>query len=335
MGVVIDPSQPDASSYIESLQKRVQRLELAVAQVPLSTPSNNGPASASPGWGSTNVGAQPDEQIATESHLQSQGETLETTKQALDYLPLSAMAELRDRQQTSLQQYSFQKFLNAASSVSGSDPTRSDVSNVALAGSVEAFYQAVMPAGLRLSRPVTDMPIQRYLSVCEVTCPFLERQDFLAKYTQVMDDLETSETNTASLPRDASHSQRGTTTASLSQAPHDILLVYIGIATGILMSPDYKHKESVSITLAHAAFGLLPRILSESDNAPIVRSLIALALYSTYSTLGGSTWHLMGLALARAISAGMHTEGVSDCKAAEPERRESGRLFWALYALDA
>lgn len=333
MGVVIDPSQPDASSYIESLQKRVQRLELAAAQAPLPSPSRNGEVSASPGWDSANGGARNDEQLANQSHSHSQGETLETTKQVLDYLPLSAMAELRDRQQTSLQQYSFQTFLNAASSVSGSDPTRSDMSNVALAGSVEAFYQAVMPVGLRLSRSVTDMPIQRYLSVCEVTCPFLERHDFLAKYTRVMDDLEVSDANTS--PEGASHNQRRTTTTPLPQAPHDILLVYIGIATGILMSPDYRHKEGVSITLAQAAFRLVPRVLSESDNAPIVRSLIALAIYSTYSTLGGSTWHLMGLALARAMSAGMHTEGVSDCRAAELERRESGRLFWALYALDA
>jgi hypothetical protein len=335
MGVVIDPLQPDASSYIESLQKRVQRLELAVTQAPLTTPSHNGPVSASPGWDSANGGAQADEPIATEPHSQSQGETLETTKQVLDYLPLSAMAELRDRQQTSLQQYSFQTFLNAASSVSGSDPTRSDISNVALAGSVEAFYQAVLPTGHRLSRSVTDMPIQRYLSVCEVTCPFLERHEFLAKYTQVMNDLESSEANAASSPENAPQSQRRTTTAPVSQAPHDILLVYIGIATGILMSPDYRHKEGVSIALAQTAFRLVPQVLRESDNAPIVRSLIALAIYSTYSTLGGSTWHLMGLALARAMSAGMHTEGVSDCRAAEPERRESGRLFWALYALDA
>jgi hypothetical protein len=335
MGVVIDPSQPDASSYIESLQKRVQRLELAAAQAPLPSPSRNGEVSASPGWDSANGGARNDEQLANQSHSHSRGETLETTKQVLDYLPLSAMAELRDRQQTSLQQYSFQTFLNAASSVSGSDPTRSDMSNVALAGSVEAFYQAVMPVGLRLSRSVTDMPIQRYLSVCEVTCPFLERHDLLAKYTRVMDDLEVSDANTASSPEGASNNQRRTTTTLLSQPPHDILLVYIGIATGILMSPDYRHKEGVSITLAQAAFRLVPRVLSESDNAPIVRSLIALAIYSTYSTLGGSTWHLMGLALARAMSAGMHTEGVSDCRAAELERRESGRLFWALYALDA
>jgi hypothetical protein len=144
-----------------------------------------------------------------------------------------------------------------------------------------------------------------------------------------------SETNTASPAEGMSLSQRGTTTTPVSQAPHNILLVYIGIATGILLSTDYRHKESVSITLAQAAFRLLPRILSEADNAQIVRSLIALAIYSTYSTLGGSTWHLMGLALARAMSAGMHTGGVSDCRAAELEKRESGRLFWALYALDA
>jgi len=334
MGVVIDPLQPDASSYIESLQKRVQRLELAAAEAPLLSPSHNVLASTSSGWGSVNGGAQANEDVAAESHSQSHGGTLETTKQVLDYLPLSAMAELRDRQQSSLQQYSFQTFLNAASSVSGSDPTRSNVSNVALAGSVEAFYQAVMPAGLRLSRSVADMPIQRYLSVCEVTCPFLERHDFFAKYTQIMDELETSETNAAATGEDSSHNQRSNATTLLSQAPHDILLVYIAIATGILMSPDYRHKESVSIALAQAALRLVPRVLTESDNVPIVRSLIALAIYSTYSTLGGSTWHLMGLALARAMSAGMHTEGASDCRAAEPERRESGRLFWALYALE-
>ena len=332
MGVVIDPFQPDASSYIESLQKRVQRLELAAAQATLSSPSHNEPVATSPGWDSANAGAQSDEQLATQLHSQSQGETLETTKQVLDYLPLSAMAELRDRQQTSLQQYSFQTFLDAASSVSGSYPTRSDISNVALAGSIEAFYQAVLPSGLRLSRSVADLPIQRYLNLCEVVCPFVERQGFLAKYTHVMEGLEVSET-TASSPEGAP--QRSTSPTHLSQAPHDILLVYIGIATGILVSPDHRQKESVSVMLAQAAFRLVPRILRESDNAAIVRSLIALAMYSTYSTLGGSTWHLMGLALARAMSAGMHTEGVSDCRAAEPERRERGRLFWALYALDA
>jgi hypothetical protein len=331
MGVVIDPLQPDASSYIESLQKRVQRLELAAAQTTLLSPSHNEPVSTSPGWDSANVGAQADEQPATQSHSQSQGETLETTKQVLDYLPLSAMAELRDRQETSLQHYSFQTFLDAASSVSGSDPTRSDISNVALVSSVEAFYQAVLPSSLRLSRSVADVPIQRYLSLCEVICPFVERQGFLAKYTQVIDGLEVSET-IASSPNGAA--QRSTTT-HLSQAPHDILLVYIGTATGILVSPDHRHKESISVMLAQTALRLVPRVLSESDNAAIVRSLIALAIYSTYSTLGGSTWHLMGLALARAMSAGMHTEGLSDCRALEAETRESGRLFWALYALDA
>jgi hypothetical protein len=315
MGLVLDPAQPDASSYIESLQKRVQRLELAAAQARTSSPSVHGLSPVDPGRDSTVEGTADDGSVVP----QTRGEDLVTTMQVMDYLPLSAMAEPRDRQQTSQhEQYSFETFLNAAISVSGSDLAYSRNTDNALSESIESFYKTLIPAGLKFSRSITDEPVQRYLDICDASCPFLDRKVFMIRYTHIMESLEKASNEMIS-----------------SQSASDLLMVDIAIASGILVSPGYRLKESVSTALAQRAFRLVPRILGESDNTTIVRCLIALTIYSTLSPLGGSTWHLMGLALARTMSAGMHTAGVSDCSASEKEKQESGRLFWSLYILDA
>lgn len=312
MGLVLDPAQPDASSYIEGLQKRVQRLELATAQGPTSSPSGHGPSPLDAGNGSTVDGAADEGSVTA----QTRGEDLVTT---MDYLPLSAMAEPRDRQQTSQhEQYSFETFLNAAISVSGSDPAYSANTDGTLLGSIESFYKTLIPTGMKFSRSITDEPVQRYLDMCDASCPFLDRRLFMARYNHILESLEKAPNDVVS-----------------TQAASDLLMVDIAIASGLLVSPGYRHKESVSTALAQRAFRLVPRILGESDNTTIVRCLIALTIYSTLSPLGGSTWHLMGLALARTMSAGMHTAGVSDCSASEKEKQESARLFWSLYILDA
>jgi hypothetical protein len=314
MGLVLDPAQPDASSYIEGLQKRVQRLELAAAQAPTSSPSGHGPSPVDPGQASTAERAGDEGSVIAQTR--GEGEDLATT---MSYLPLSAMAEPRDRQQTSQhEQYSFETFLNAAISVSGSDPACSRNTGNAFSESIEMFYKTLVPAGMKFSRSITDEPVQRYLDVCDASCPFLDRKVFLARYTHIMESLEKAPNEGIS-----------------SQAASDLLMIDIAIASGMLVSPGYRLKESVSTTLAQRAFRLVPRVLSESDNAAIVRCLVALTIYSTLSPHGGSTWHLMGLALARTMSAGMHTAGVSDCSASEKEKREGGRLFWSLYILDA
>lgn len=315
MGVVLDPAQPEPTSWIERLQENVQRLELEATEVQQASASPHDAATGSSNREAEDHGREDDDQ--TEAPPQ-EGSNLETTMHVMDYLPLSAMAELRDRQQISLHQYSFETFLSAATSVSGSDPAHSDVSNRVLAGSIEAFYQDILPSGFRFSRTVADQPVHRYLSTCDVICPFLERSDFLLKYTQVMADLEKGQAEDLS-----------------SRAPQNLFLVYLAIATGIFLSPDFRYKESFAVTLYQSALRLMSRILSGSDNGSIIRSLIALAIFSTYNTLGGSTWHLIGLALARTMSSGMHTFGVSDLNASDSEKRENGRLFWSLYILDA
>lgn len=242
----------------------------------------------------------------------------ETTKHVMDYLPLSAMAEPRDRQHMSRGQYSFETFLNAATGASGADVTRSDISNAPLCKKLEDFHKDVIPSGFKLSRSTSDFPVQCYLAMCDVLCPFLDREAFLTKYASISEEI-----------------RKGTLQGLTADAPHDLFLVYISIATGTLVAPEYQYRESFAMSLAHEAMRLLPRIMRESDDPSVVQSLIALAIFSLYSPLGGSTWHLVGLALARSMSAGMHTSEVSDFSAADPATRENSRLFWSLYILDA
>jgi hypothetical protein len=129
--------------------------------------------------------------------------------------------------------------------------------------------------------------VECYLAMCDVLCPFLDRAAFFAKYAAILEEVE-----------------KGTSQAATTDAPHDLFLVYMSVATGILLAPEYQYKDSFAISLAHEAMRLLPRIMRESEDPSVVRSLLALAMFSIYSPLGGSTWHLVGLALARSMSAG-------------------------------
>lgn len=283
MGIQLDPDQPETGSYIESLRERVRQLELRAAETQRSPSSTVGAHTRSSHGVSEPSGHEHGERATTPRQVTSH----ERTKHVMDYLPLSAMAEPSDRQHVSRRQYSLETFLNAATSVSGADTTRSDVSSAPLSGLIENFHNDVVPSGFTLSRSVTDSAVQSYLSVCDVLCPFIDREAFLAKYTSIIEE-----------------SDKGALRNVANDAPHDLFLIYMSVATGTFLSPGFRYKEGFACSLAQEALRLLPLIMEESDNPSIIRSLIALAILSIHSPLGGSTWHLTGLALARSMSAG-------------------------------
>jgi hypothetical protein len=287
MGVQLDPDQPGSISYIEGLQERVRQLELQNldAQVSPSSTSVAGHTQSSHSVSGSYEREHSEQALAPSVARQSASH--ETTKHVMDYLPLSAMAEPRDRQHTSRQQYSFETFLDAATSVSGADVSRSATSSALLSESIKGFHKDVVPNGFRLSRSVTESAVQSYLSVCDISCPFLDREEFLAKYASILGE-----------------GDEGCLQNVATAAPHDLFLFYISIATGTLLSNGFRYRESFATSLAHEALRLLPRIMKESDSPLVVQSLIALAVFSIHSPLGGSPWHLVGLALARSMSAG-------------------------------
>lgn len=317
MGVVLDPSRPQAFSYVEALKERVHRLQVEAndsARLPLSLEDLS---AASPSHSTASLerrdGDNTSDNVAKNDHPDS----LQTAPHDMGYLPLSAMAESRDREQMLLQKYSFQTFLIAAASMSDANSHHAAVLNLTPQDEFGAFYRSSMPSSVKLSPEISEKPIQNYLNFCSVSYPFLDRQATLAMSRCVIEELD-----------------KGNLEKLTSDAPHDLFLVYMAIATGLLISAKFRYMENIALSLAKHAFGLLPELLKGSNNSCIVRSLIAFAIFSMYSTLGGSTWHLVGLALTRAMSSGMHTGEISDWLSTEPGKLENSRLFWALYVLD-
>jgi hypothetical protein len=281
--VQLDPSQPEPVSYIESLRDRVQQLELQILETQKSPNSAIEVRSGSSHQSPTASGLRHGEQTVPARQVPSHG----ATKHVMDYLPLSAMAEPRDRQHMPRGQYSFETFLNTATCASGADVTRSDISSAPSRKVIEDFHKEIIPSGVRFTRSISDFPVECYLAMCDVLCPFLDREAFLAKYAAILEEIE-----------------KGTLQAVTTDAPHDLLMVYMSVATGVLLGPEYRYKDSFAISLAHEALRLLPRIMRESEDPSVIQSLTALAIFSIYSPLGGSTWHLVGLAVARSMSAG-------------------------------
>jgi len=67
-----------------------------------------------------------------------------------------------------------------------------------------------------------------------------------------------------------------------------------------------------------------------------MRSLIAMVLCALYNTKMGSYWHLLGMAIGKAISIGLHRlDAASTTTNSTPNDHEDyQRLFWALFILD-
>lgn len=107
-----------------------------------------------------------------------------------------------------------------------------------------------------------------------------------------------------------------------------------GLATGLLVSPGYAYTEVIATKYAACAVDLLPRVFDHTSDLSTVQCLVALTIYSLYTALGGSTWHLLGLAMTRCVASGMHISRLSDLDSDNENKRNSCKAFWTLYKLD-
>lgn len=293
-GVALDPTRAGSFSYVESLEARVRQLEQDVSVE-----------------GVVNDTAMP--AVQPEAPRQPAAQDVDTAMQDMHYLPLSAMAEPREQQQTSLHRLSFKSFVLAATSVSGANPTSSERCH----GSVAQDFHRDAPASVMPSNETADLSIQRYIDCCRVMCPYMDPSAFRAVCQKV-------------LPRDRSSNE----SVDVATTREERATVNVAIATGILLSGDQRYEATLAAGLANKALDDIPRVLGLCTNAAVVRYLISLAIHSMYSPLCGSTWHILGLATARAFSAGLHTDDVSNWQSDDPQKQDNSRLFWGLYILD-
>lgn len=323
LGSVIDSAHGESGqSYIEALKQRIRGLEsgshdsrsaqLLSPSSTQETPEQNVTfASQSP-----NVSAQ-SRSIAESSAERQPRHDLQATMQEASYLSLSAMAERTDRDRFPMEGISSVTLMCAATVISGANPTSSLVTNTVLSESLSSFRQHVFADAANFTRANADEPWKKYASFLMYSFPFMSSEDLLSMYEQIMQALESGTVNQIS-----------------NDSPEKLLLVYIGVATGVLLSNNYSFKEAWATELAEKAMQLLPLVFDNANDLAMVHCLTALTIHSLFTTLGGSTWHLLGFAMTRCIATGMHSMRVSDPNSDSQEKAQSNRAFWALFILD-
>ncbi|KAJ4354125.1 uncharacterized protein N0V89_005858 [Didymosphaeria variabile] len=229
------------------------------------------------------------------------------------YLSLSAMAERTDSQVLSAEGLSYSSMLYAATEVSGSDLTLPINTNEALSGPLAELRQSRLP-DVDLASTELSAAYRCYVEMICQTFPYMTA----AELTECHDSM----------------TMRHGNDDGPQPLPEHLAIVYLGTATGLLLGMHYTYKEMLATEFALRAVRLMPKILDHAGNLSAIRSLIALVIFSMYTTFGGSTWHLLGLAMTRCISAGLHTIRLSDHRSQNNEQRAGSSLLWTLYILD-
>ncbi|EMD61739.1 hypothetical protein COCSADRAFT_174061 [Bipolaris sorokiniana ND90Pr] len=304
-------------SYIESLKIRIQTLETQLREEPLqdTTLSRRGydsPRDQDDTQQLTNVPG------SSEVVDNPNGDLHDTIEEA-SYLSLAAMgAQRADRQPFPTQGLSFLTLLYAAIGVSGENPSTSQDNHAAHSATLAHLRNNFVVAHYEQSRTVNSATLDKYIEFVQQFYPFIASGD--------LKDVFNIALQTQQCDRDAA-----TVDAEL---PETTVMMLFGLATGLLVSPSYTYTEVIATKYAACAVDLLPRVFDRASDLSTVQCLVALTIYSLYTALGGSTWHLLGLAMTRCVASGMHTSRLSDLGSDNENKRNSCRAFWTLYTLD-
>lgn len=322
LGSTVDSTDFGGESYVESLKSRIHSLQAQVQE------GSNELFDAERIISPTRQLQQANESDRSDSmqyfpssnhsstNFQPRNDLQETMQEA-SYLSLSAMAERTDRQPFPTEGLSFMTLLRAATGISGSNPTRSVGSNASLSGPLADFRQSFFANNKDFKQLNVGGSFQRYMEFLRSSFPFISNNELKLFYENVI-----------------SCHERDSLDQFNDDSPEQLLLTYIGIATGILLSPDYHYREALAAELSVESLKLMSRVFDHANDLAIVSCMTALTIYSLFTTFGGSTWHLLGLTMMRCISSGMHTTRVSNAQCDNEEKRKSYRIFWVLYILD-
>lgn len=211
---------------------------------------------------------------------------------------------------------SFETLFRSSTGVAASNLSRSDTPNPAVNGALGDLHRTLVRQGLQLNSIETKNPFRAYLDMSMQCFPFVERSQLMEEYATV------------------SQADPGTLDTLLADSPGRVVRIYAAVATGILLSPACRRMETFATALALTAHQHIPRVDESAGELEAVQCLLATALFSLFTSLGGSTWHLLGLALSRCVSAGMHHIRVSDAESGDEDKRGCSRAFWCLYVFD-
>ncbi|KAJ5758087.1 uncharacterized protein N7511_006781 [Penicillium nucicola] len=224
-------------------------------------------------------------------------------------LSRSAMAEPRDEMSGFSQELAMGRMVRATMVISGKDPTR-------------ATKDA--PKGLISMLDQTSV-LTKEFSVHYVDC-FIERVEpqFLHLSPEgVREDVEEHfkcENNASELASEGARMRKFNT--------------FMTIATGMLLSTDSVSLHGFSSNIHAAATKVFAEILESGTSVNILHCMLSLIIYSMQSSLGGSTWHLLGLAMQKAIAFGFHKDPSHEIGLSTVQIKDRRDIFWGLYTVD-
>lgn len=321
-GSTIDISNPASISYIESLKARICSLE-AQSDGTSGTPrsgldaENSPPRCQNSNLFEHDTPRGPSPRIDGTSVERSSTNDLQDAMHEASYLSLSAMAEPTDGQSLSNQGLSFRTLFLTITSVGGTNPSLPIGTNVSLSGSMANFRNQLFSHGGALDATQVAAAFKTFLEMAPTYFPPMTPRELEEWY------------NSVNITERVGDAER-----TMHESPEKIVIVSIGVALGLLLSPNYNFAEVLVSELATRAIRFMSRVFDECRDLAVVQCLTALSIYSLHTTYGGSSWHLLGLAMTRCISSGMHTSRVSDMDSDSDVKRKTSRVFWTLYILD-
>ena len=114
------------------------------------------------------------------------------------------------------------------------------------------------------------------------------------------------------------------------RAPSEsVIIACFAASLGILNSVHLRAVSQPLQRLMAAATALLPAAVAEASDIEAIRFLLLASILGLYRFEEASSWHFIGLAITKAISAGLHRN-----KTTESSSDDSQTLLWTLYNLD-
>jgi hypothetical protein len=299
-------------SYLESLERNVSNLAgegqadsaaaLDVSQVPPDTAPQSVPQ------GPPAVGHQSG--CLSDEEDPSLGDTMG----AIGQLTNSAMAESRLKPGGSSNKLTLLHMVQAALAIDGHDPSTSTLRRSGQGGEPS-------PCALPPHQEAVEY-IRDYLGAVHHILS-LARVDEATLLSRLEDVAATAPGQSDSQP-DNEGNPRATKQFE----------VHIQIAIGIMVSQNAVRLANYSHSLHGVATRLLPAVFGSRHYADSLRSLLLLIAFSLVHPGGGSTWHLLGLAIRLCIAAGFNKEPTSQTGLSSEGIKEARWLFWSVYVLD-
>lgn len=117
-----------------------------------------------------------------------------------------------------------------------------------------------------------------------------------------------------------------------STKPYYAFRFNIAMAIGMSVSPE-PGIELLAAAWHNSAMQCFDLILRDNESLDVLDCIFLLIIFSMTNPFGGSTWHLLGIAMKKSVSLRLHREPESprDSSGILEKRR---RLFWSIYTLD-